>query len=614
MIDLLLNRKFYFTIIGIIIVSASWLFTKAGFYGKQYPTPELAAADSISPTPTPAITGPYTLELNQLTELEKNTADMLNESVAGEQIKDFTANINVQKDGSLNVREDIRYYFDTSRHGIYRNIPFTIYDDGVRYDMEYKFSDVVDENGKKYKVDKGKSGEQWVLKIGDPDKTITGDHTYVISYTVKGGLRYFEDHDELYWNITGNEWDVPIRKVNAVINLPEEVSEKDIKIECFTGQRGSSKKSCTGNSNGKSTIFTNTIFLNSYEGLTIVKSFPKGTTAVLLPEKYIPFFERWYGKITLVGIIILALLWYIVLPIYLVVKWFRRGRDPEVGIAITAGYEPPKIGKRELTPAELGALLDEHVDKRDLFATIVDLARRGHIKIREPKEKEFHLDKTVPKTRSAGSGQVLLPFEQTLMDGIFAGVETIELKKVKFYTTAAKVETELYNLMVEHKFFVKNPRTTRSLYYGLGSAGLITFNFVLAFIAFVFGRHMPAKTIYGAQTAVKAQGLKNFLNSQERQLNFQGDKQMLFEKLLPYAAAYGVEKAWAKRFDEMDLKNPDWYEGSTGTTFRSAVFASHLSDSYNSFASSSTPPSSSGSGFSGGSSGGGGGGGGGGSW
>ncbi len=204
MIDLLLNRKFYFTIIGIIIVSASWLFTKAEFYGKQYPTPELAAADSISPTPTPAITGPYTLELNQLTELEKNTADMLNESVAGEQIKDFTVNINVQKDGSLNVREDIRYYFDTSRHGIYRNIPFTIYDDGVRYDMEYKFSDVVDENGKKYKVDKGKSGEQWVLKIGDPDKTITGDHTYVISYTVKGGLRYFEDHDELYWNITGN--------------------------------------------------------------------------------------------------------------------------------------------------------------------------------------------------------------------------------------------------------------------------------------------------------------------------------------------------------------------------------------------------------------------------
>jgi uncharacterized membrane protein len=144
--------------------------------------------------------------------------------------------------------------------------------------------------------------------------------------------------------------------------------------------------------------------------------------------------------------------------------------------------------------------------------------------------------------------------------------------------------------------------------------GLITFNFVLAFIAFIFGRHMPAKTLAGAQAAVKAKGMKNFLNSQERQLNFQGDKQMFFEKLLPFAVAFGVEKAWAKRFEAIDIKNPDWYEGTSSSHFNTALFASSLSHSYSSFASSSTPPSSSSSGFSGGSSGGGGGGGGGGSW
>ncbi len=549
------------------------------------------------------------IEINTLSELEKNTAEMLNSSVVGEQIKDFTVNVNVLKDGSLNIREDIHYYFDAPRHGIYRNIPFTIYDNNERYDMEYSFEDVRDENGKKYKVEKGKSGEQWVLKIGDPDKTITGDHTYVITYTVRGGLRYFDDHDELYWNITGNGWEVPIRKTTAIINLPEEIKESDVKIDCFTGQQGETKKDCTGISNGKSTIFSNTIFLNSYEGLTIVKSFPKGTTAILLPEKYIPFFERWYGKITLIGIIIASVLWYVLLPIYLVVKWFRHGRDPEVGIAVTATYEPPKIGKRSLTPAEAGALLDEHVDKRDLFATIIDLARRGHIKIREPKDKEFHLDLTTPKKKDT-----LLPFETMLLEGIFEGANTIELKKVKFYTTASKVETQLYNLMVEHKFFAKNPRTTRGLYYALGSVALITFNLILAFLAFLFGRHMPAKTLIGAQEASKTKGLRNFLKSQERQLNFQGDRQMLFEKLLPYAAAFGVEKAWAKRFEGFDMKNPDWYEGTSSSHFNAAIFASHLSNSYSSFAASSTPPSSSGSGFSGGSSGGGGGGGGGGSW
>lgn len=613
MATLLNNRAFVIFLIAAFFVAIGWLFFKAGFYGKQYNYQGnysfTYSTITPSPTPTPTPDPTFALQINQLSDLEKKTSEMLNESVVGEQIKDFTVNIDIKKDGSMTIREDILYHFPSPRHGIYRNIPFTIHDGDTRYDMNYTFSDVVDDKGKKYKVEKGKSGEQWVLKIGDPDKTIEGDNRYVIFYKVEGGLRYFEDHDELYWNITGNSWEVPIRKATAIINLPQEVSESEIKIECYSGAHGDNAKNCTGISNGKSTIFSTSIFLNSYQGLTVVKGFPKGIVDVLMPERFIPFHERWYGKLTIAGLIIASTLWYIVLPIYLLVKWLRFGRDPNVGIPVTSAYDIPKIGTRELTPAELGALVDEHVDKRDLFATIVDLARRGHIKIREPKDKEFHLDKTKPKKKD-----IIQSFEKSLLDGIFSGVETVELKKVKFYTTASKVETELYKLMVDHKFFPKNPRTTRNLYYALGSVSLITANFVLAFIAFLFGRHMPAKTIHGAQVAVKARGLRNFLKSQERQLNFQGDKQMFFEKLLPFAAAFGVEKAWAKRFEHIDLKSPDWYEGTSGHAFRSAVFASHLSNSYSSFASSSTPPSSSGSGFSGGSSGGGGGGGGGGSW
>lgn len=550
------------------------------------------------------------LEINQISPKLAETTEMINNSVVGEQVKDFRVDIALNTDGSFDVKETLQYYFDTDRHGIYRNIPFTLVDNGTRYDMDFDFEDVVDEKGKKYKADIYKEGEQWVLKIGDPDKTITGDHTYVISYKVRGALRYFETHDELYWNITGNGWEIPIRKARTVITIPSQVKEKDIKIQCFTGTYGSSDTNCIGSSNGPTAQFETTKFLNSYEGLTVAYGFPKGIVAELKPEKYVPFFERWYGKVTLAGIIIAAVSWYILLPIYLVFRWFTKGRDPFVGIPVTATFNPPKIGKRNLTPAEAGALLDEHVDKRDLFATIIDLARRGHLKISELKEKEFYLTKTVPKKKDP-----LLPFEQTLYNGVFAIGDNVKLKDVKFYTTASRVETELYNLMVEHKYFPKNPRTTRNIYYGLGAAGMFTFNWVLAFISFTFGRFMPRKTLHGAETASQVQGLKNFLTSQEKQLNFQGDKQMLFEKLLPFASAFGVEKAWAERFKDINLKNPDWYEGSSGSTFRSAVFASHLSNSYNSFAASSTPPSSSsGSGFSGGSSGGGGGGGGGGSW
>ncbi len=554
------------------------------------------------------------ITINSQEDLGKITLETINNSVVGEQIKDFISHIAVQKDGSMEVREEIHYYFDAERHGIFRNIPFTIYENGKRYDMTYKFGDVTDENGKKYGVSKSKSGEQWVLKIGDPNKTVHGDHTYIISYSVKGGLQYFEDHDELYWNITGNGWDIPIRQTTATITLPQNADPTKINLSCYTGPYGSKKQNCKATTNGTTTTFTTTLFLNSYEGLTIVEGFPKGMVETLKPTLYVPFFERWYGKIVLAGIIVGAVLWYLVLPIYLIIKWFRKGRDPDVGVAVTATYEAPKIGKRVLTPAESGALLDETVDKRDLFATIVDLARRGYIKISEPKDKQFFLTKTNPKTRSIGSGQAFLPFEATLYDGIFEDADVIELKKVKFYNTATKVEDMLYKLLVTNGYFRKNPKTTRSLYYALGGVALFTVNFVLSFVSFVFGRFMPAKTLEGAKAAKMAEGLKNFLKSQERQLNFQGDRQMLFEKLLPYAVAFGVEKAWAKRFEKFDLKNPDWYEGTSSTHFNTALFASSLSNSYSNFAVSSTPPSSSGSGFSGGSSGGGGGGGGGGSW
>lgn len=550
-------------------------------------------------------------EINSINNELKNIAEGLNASVTGERIKEFRSDITVNPDGSIDVKETINYFFDFERHGIYRNIPFTLYDDKTRYDMNFTFSPVVDPNGQKYKADIYKEGEEWVLKIGDPDKTITGDHTYIISYTIEGGIRYFETNDELYWNITGNGWNIPIVKAATSITLPSDVSEENVEIMCFTGSYGASLTNCIGSTDGSSATFETTKFLNSYEGLTIAYAFPKGIVDVLLPVEYVPFFERWYGQITLAGIILAAVWWYFILPVYLVIKWFRYGRDPYAGVATTASFDPAKVGNRFLTPAESGALLDEHVNKRDLFATIVDLARRGYIKISEHKKNEFSFIKTDPIKKDK-----LLDFEVILKNGIFDNTSRIELKKVKLYVTAQKVEEKIYRNLLVHKFFLKNPKTTRSLYYVLGGFAVFTFNFVLAFIAFVFGRHMPAKTLHGTQIAIRTQGLKNFLVSQERQLNYQGDKQMLFEKLLPYAVAFGVEKQWAKRFEKFDLKNPDWYEGTSTSHFNTALFASHLSKSYSSFQASSTPPSSSsssgvgGGGFSGG----GGGGGGGGSW
>ncbi len=549
--------------------------------------------------------------LNPQTELETQTMTTVNNSVVGERVEDFDSNIHINKDGSIAVVETIRYFFDTPRHGIFRNIPFTKYDKGKRYDIDFKFEPVTDETGKRYEVSRTKQGEQWVLKIGDPDATVSGRHTYIISYIAKGELGYFPDHDELYWNVTGTAWDVPIKKVYTTITLPEKLTSDKIRLDCFTGTYGSTKKNCTGTSDGSTTTIETTLFLNSNEGLTIVEGFPKGIVAVLKPTEYIPFFERWYGKVTLMAIVLLAIGWYIILPIWLIIHWYKNGRDPFVGIPLTAGYEAPKAGKRSLTPAETGTLIDETVQNRDIFASIVDLARRGYLRINEPEKKDFFLEQLSPLK----TNDILQPFEKKLLDGIFDERKLIRLKDTKLYTTIGDVKKLLYQDMVDSEYFKTNPNTTRTKYYALGGLALFTMNFVLAFAAFLFGKNMPKKTVTGAQQAQVARSLKNFLTSQERQLEFQADKQMFFEKLLPFAVAFGVEKIWAKRFEQFNLKQPDWYQGYNNGTFNAALFASSLSNSYNSFSVSSTPPSSSSSsGFGGGFSGGGGGGGGGGSW
>jgi len=545
-------------------------------------------------------------------QLQQEVNNQIHQTVIrGEHIESFTTQITIEQDGTIDVRETIIYDFgELEKHGIFRNIPFTKRgESNERLDLTFSEFNVVDEEGEKYNLKKSTEGEQIVLRIGDPDKIITGKHTYIITYTVSGAIGYFDTQDELYWNVTGTEWDVPIATASSSITLPHAVENPP--TQCFTGSFGGIEGECMRYQKDKTVYFVASKYLSQNEGLTVLVGFPKNTVAYLPAEVYVPFFERWYGKIALGAIGIVAFMWYIFLPVYLVIQYFLKGRDPYVGKAVSAWYDPPKTAsKRPLTPAETGALVDEKVDRRDIFATIIDLARRNYLTIEEKKKKDFYLH-TVNKPKK---GDRLLPFEKALFDGIFKGNKEIRLKDTKLYTTIGTVENMLYKDMVKEGFFPKNPQSIRTLYTVLGVFALISLNFVLAFIAFFIGKIMPRKTVLGAEQAQVARGVKNFLTSQKRQIEFQADKQLFFEKLLPYAVAFGVEKIWAKRFEEFNLREPSWYTGYSHSHFNSAYLASSLSDSYKSFSTSSTPPSSSSSGFSGGSSGGGGGGGGGGSW
>jgi len=536
-----------------------------------------------------------------------------------EEIKAFDDQITVNKDGTVDIKETITYDFgEQSRHGIYRYIPtIKTNQDGKVFKLNFG-NFIVTKNistAEPFKITE--TEKQIELKIGSADKLITGVNTYTISYVVSGALAYFSDHDEIYWNINGDQWTVPVAEATSTISIPYVISENNTKLACYTGTYGSTEQLCDKEIKNNQIFFKSTNPLTAGSGMSVVVSFPKEIVAVLEPKPYVAFSETLLGKLVGLFLGLLAFSWYFLLPLIIVVIWAVKGRDPKATTPVVrAWFDPPKSPKdgRFLTPGEVGTLGDETVDLKDISGTIIDLARRGFLKIEERSKGDFYFIKQ-KEYKNTG----LLIYEEELLDVFFSSKNEIHLKdQDNFYEKIEEVKKKLYGDVVSIGLFPTNPQSIRTIYYVIAGIAIFTGNIPLAIISFLFGRAMPRKTQEGADCANVAKSLKNFLQSQERQLEFQANKQMMFEKLLPYAIVFGVEKIWAKRFVDLNMRNPSWYQGYGSSNFNTFIFVNSMNSSLKSFQTAATPTRSS-SGFSsgfggGGFSGGGGGGGGGGSW
>ncbi len=327
-----------------------------------------------------------------------------------EHIQSFDTTVAVRADGVINVTERIEYFFDSPRHGIFRNIPVVKTNDaGKKFEMSVSDVSVSDDTGAALPFTQTREGESEVLKIGDANTTITGTHRYVISYSVSGALTYFPGHDELYWNAVGTSWQVPITSAAVTVTIPAPVAPADLNASCFTGAHGQSSADCTITKTDTSVTTTVGHALEAYEGATVVVGFPKGMVAVLEPKELVPFFTTLAGKITLVILGIAAFFWYLVAPFLVIRKWWKSGRDPKPAMGeVSAWFSPPKTKNlRDLTPAETGTLIDEMANLRDIYSTIVDLARRGYMKIIETKKAIFDFE----KGKNWDNDKTLQPFE-----------------------------------------------------------------------------------------------------------------------------------------------------------------------------------------------------------
>ncbi|MBI4708827.1 MAG: DUF2207 domain-containing protein [Candidatus Portnoybacteria bacterium] len=258
---------------------------------------------------------------------------------AQEKIDDFAATIKINTDSSINVSERIEYDFGTQeKHGIFRFIPIKYKARGGNYNLRISDISVNDENNFAYPFKKSPSGNSIEIKIGDADKLISGKKIYTINYKINRAINYFDDYDELYWNVTGNEWGILIEKSFAKIILPIPLKPEEIKKECFAGDFSSVDKCSAiqfGNNNDNGLInsvnFSETKSLNPGEGLTIVVGWPKDIVAKPSTTQNISYIIK-DNLILAFPLIVFFILFYV---------WFRLGRDPRGRGTIIAQYEAP---------------------------------------------------------------------------------------------------------------------------------------------------------------------------------------------------------------------------------------------------------------------------------
>jgi uncharacterized protein (TIGR04222 family) len=570
-----------------------------------------------------------------------------------EQIDSFDVRISIARDGSLVVEEKIAYDFgNAQRHGIFRDVKTRFEYDEV-FDRIYTIDVVeVSATGASDGYEVSEEGLYTRIKIGDPDETVSGLHTYVITYKVGGALNGFDDHDELYWNATGDEWPVSMSRAAARVVAPAPIT----RVACYQGYLGSTEPCGRSEARGERADFRTSRELYAGEGLTVVVAIPKG----VVPEPKPILEERWsagraFGLTTRSGIASLAVLgaagWLIGMV------WWRSGRDRRfLGSVVdqtmggTAGDEQVPIGEGDvegpvefappdgIRPGEIGTLIDERANVLDVTATLVDLAVRGFLLIQEiPKEGWFGKpDWRLIKLRQ--DDKDLRPYERKLLTSVFQDADDVAVSdlKLKFATRLEKVQEALYDDVVARRWFMAHPQKVRedwtkrgvfavlvsgaltyvlARYTHLGLVGVAAM--IASVVTILFASRMPARTAAGTAMLRRVRGFRRVIETAEKHQAKWAEEQNIFTKLLPFAVVFGLTDKWAKAFASLGI-SPD----TTSFYVSSRPFTlDGFADSMDGFAVTtggtlaSTPSSSGSSGFGGGGfSGGGGGGGGGGSW
>lgn len=576
-------------------------------------------------------------------------------AAADYRITNFNSDIQIRQNTQLHITETIEVNFTVPKHGIFREIPVIYRSPGKTIHSRLKVISVKDEFGKDYTYSIHGSGDAQQIKIGDPDSTLTGPHIYTISYTVENILQRFENHIELFWNVAGSNWDVPIDQANAVIHSPY---AQVIRSECFTGRIGNTLSDCQISPSGDVWEVSTTDYIAPGHDLTLVF----GLDTVNQLDFPSPESVFWKDE----G------LWIIleILPaIFFALAWFLHGRDYKFASDNVYFQEQgslqalvPVFGREHLplvyapieglTPSEAGTILDLKVDLADLVAEISELARLKFIRIiKISKDRLLLPDKTdYLFVRDPKVPQISLKsHQQFLLDSLFAAsykapisqlekylskkeildsdTALVSKMKGKFYTDLNEFRDKLYTNLTAEGFFTSRPDHVKiggivaavvisailMIFANANSLSQIIWPIGLAsgLVAVIFGSRLGRRTAKGHAYYRQLVGLKYFVGKGKWRYEIH-EKHLFLEEILPLAISLGVINKLSSDMKDLQLEPPKYMGNLAYADFGS--FGSTVGKAMALTPSGSSGGWSGGSGFSGGSSGGGFGGGGGGSW
>ena len=543
---------------------------------------------------------------------------------AEERILSFASDVAIRPDGGLRVNETITVQVEHNRikRGIFRDFP-TRYENhrGTRVVVPFEVVSVQrDGKPENYSLESLTNGVR--VRIGRAEQMLElGTHEYRIVYRTARQLGFFDGHDELYWNVTGNGWPFTIERATARVQLPQLVPADRLKAEAYTGPQGARGHDATASVEAGLFRFETTRALAPNEGLTIVAMFPKGIIAApTQAERMARMIEDNAGELVgTAGVVAVVA--------FLFMMWWKIGRDPRAG-PLFPRYDAPA----GMSPAAVRFVDNMGFDSKCLAAAILGLGARGYLKVRQD-DDAFVVQQT-------GGSVDWLAGDKPMVDALFASRTQATLTK-KYDPAVAGAQSALKGaLRHDYKGVLFRLNSwpiwlaiiAAVLALAIGSAMaaqpplLIALAVIAVLALVVFAKLMPAYTREGRRVQDHIEGLRQYLGVAERDdlARMQAPEMTPaeFARMLPYALALGVEKTWADRFATVlgsaavTAAVASYYSGNfgSGSSTPGSGLASSLGSLGSTVSAASTAPGSSSGGGGGGSSGGGGGGGGGGGW